>query len=318
MGRNKGDRMIGIIILNYETWDLSLRCMKSLLEQEGAEQDRIYLVDNASRTPMPEEVKNFVQQHAITFIASDANRGYAAGNNLGVKQAMQDGCDALLISNNDIIYEPGSVQNMYQSLQEKEKIGIVGPKVINENGEAQPSRVSRKTGIKEVFELYTVAKIFFRRQWKTYFCLDQPVDKPAYVYHVSGCCFMISAECAKQVLPFDEATVLYDEELILGIHMEQAGFKTLYQPNSVVVHKHGATTERVKPFMYQCISESELYYCSKYLKCGKIPLWFLYQYRRLLYCVRRRKDKKLKEYWPSYKNYTRQCYERAIQVSKGK
>lgn len=297
--------MLGIIILNYETWELSLRCMQSLMEQDNAKSFQIYLVDNASKAGMPKTVKDFITQYNVTYISSDKNRGYAAGNNLGIRRALQDGCDALLISNNDIVYRKGAVWALYDTLKEQKDIGIAGPKVLDEKGLVQPSRIARKTGMREIFQLYTVAKLIFRKSWKTYFCLDRDVDKMDDVYHVSGCCFMISAECAKQVLPFDETTVLYGEELILGVCMERAGYRTVYQPKSVVVHKHGATTKRVKPFMYQCISESELYYCSRYLRAPRWQLRILYVYRRLLYKIRALRKKELREYYPQYKAYMR-------------
>ena len=299
--------MIGIIILNYETWNLSLRCMQSLVNNKK-EKWRIYLVDNASKTKMPESIKEFVEKYDVTYISNKQNRGYASGNNAGIQRALQDGCDALLISNNDIVYQKDSVQRLYQTLQEEDRVGIVGPKVLDEKGQVQPSRVARKTGMREIFQLYTVAKLLFRKQWRSYFCLDQDVEKKSEAYHVSGCCFMISERCAREVLPFDEGTVLYGEELILGVRMEKAGYRTVYQPKSVVVHKHGATTKNVKPFMYQCISESELYYCSRYLQAPMWQIYILYVYRGWLYKIRSLKNEEMRKYYSKYKIYVKKCY----------
>ena len=305
--------MLGIIILNYRTWDISVRCMQSIADAEPQLAYHIYLVDNASPVPMSETCADYIEQHrdTVTFLQAEDNLGYAAGNNIGIRQALADQCGYLLITNNDIVFQKGSITQLQQSLMADDgsgKAGIAGPKVLGENGEIQTSRCSMHTGMKEIFQIFTIGKKFFRSKWNKYYCLDQDPDEPADVYYVSGCCFMITRECAGQVMPFDEGTVLYDEELILGIRMEQAGYRTKYEPQSVVIHQHGGTTRQVQPFMYQCICQSELYYCSRYLHAKKWQLWLLYRYRRMLYRVRSLRNRGLREYWGGFSAGTAEMY----------
>jgi len=290
--------MLGIIILNYQTWELSLRCMQSIETNAEAGVYKIYLVDNASPKAMPEDVKQYIEMHAeeVCYIQAENNRGYAAGNNIGIKKALADGCQYLVITNNDIVFTSGVFQGFKMGFQKHPDAGIIGPKVLAEEGSIQNSRCSVKTGMKEMFCIYTLAKFFCKKAWRQYFCLKQDPDKEAYVYHVSGCCFAMTAECARQITPLDEGTMLYYEEPIIGIRMEQAGYKTVYIPECVIIHKHGGTTEGMQPFMYQCMSESELYYCGTYLHAPKWQLWLLYQYRRWLYFGRSLKNKKMREY----------------------
>lgn len=100
-----GRQKIGIVILNYQTWELSLRCMESIHRICRDLLYRIYLVDNASERPMPDAVKSYVAAgKEIRFLQAKENRGYAAGNNIGIARALADGCDAILISNNDIVF----------------------------------------------------------------------------------------------------------------------------------------------------------------------------------------------------------------------
>ena len=80
---------------------------------------------------------------------------------------------------------------------------------------------------------------------------------------------MFSRKCALDVTPLDEKPFLYEEELILGISMEKAGWKTVYDPKSVVHHLHGNSTEKVKTFAYTCNICSEIYFCREYLKMKK-------------------------------------------------
>ncbi len=164
--------------------------------------------------------------------------------------------------------------------------------------------------MKEIFQIFTAAKLVFGRKWKRYYCLDRNPDKGRDVYYVSGCCFMMSAACAGQITPLDEHTVLYDEELIIGIRMAQRGLKTHYCPKAVVEHRHGHTTDRMKPFMFRCISESEMYYCSAYLKAPLWQIFLLYQYRNLLYTVRSIRNKELRDYKKQYKQAVKAAWKR--------
>lgn len=301
--------MTGIIILNYQTWEASLKCMKSAAKNLKGEPYTIYLVDNASAAPVPDHVRKYMQDRQVCFLQSKENGGYAKGNNIGIRKALEDGCDYLLVTNNDILFGEGAIQQMREYLNTHPDTGITGPKVLMENGKAHYSCCSKKTEMKDIFQIFTIAKHVFRRQWKTYYCLDQDPEQDRDVYYVSGCCFMMSAACARKITPLDEHTVLYDEELIIGIRMEQAGLKTHYCPKARVLHRHGHTTDRVKPFMFQCICQSELYYCSRYLHAKRWQLWLLYRYRCALYRIRSIWDAELRRYRGTFRRETRKSYQ---------
>lgn len=277
--------MIGIVILNYETWDVTLKCIKSIVKTETTEKICLYLVDNASTSSMPEELKKYIAEHNVTYITSKENRGYAAGNNLGIQKALEDQCEYILISNNDILYRKDSIEAMCTFMKEHQG-GIVGPQVVDPNGKRQPSVGMIKTGIKEIFRFYTVLKCFQRKSMMKYQGMDLRADGQYKVFHVSGCCFMMDRKTAEFLYPLDENTFLYDEELIIGIRMEQANKQTWYDGKAVVEHHHGYTTQKNSVFMQKCIRDSEQYYCREYLRTSKLVLKVLDVYRKGLAWVR--------------------------------
>lgn len=278
--------MIGIVILNYETWDVTLQCMESIMEAENEEMIRIYLVDNASTRKKPKEIDRFIEQHSVTYIEAAENRGYAAGNNLGICQALKDQCTYVLITNNDIRFRSASIYRMKQLLESSDRIGIVGPQVVGLDGFHQPSVAMYRTGIREIFHFYTGFRCFHRKAMREYQGMDQDAGGQYPVYHVSGCCFLMNRKAAETLYPLDENTFLYDEELIIGIRMEQAGLQTWYCGIAVVEHHHGYTTQKNSAFMQKCIRESEQYYCREYLKTGVLQRCLLYCYRKTLQVLR--------------------------------
>lgn len=278
--------MIGIVILNYETWDVTLQCMESIMEAENEEMIRIYLVDNASTRKKPKEIDRFIEQHSVTYIEAAENRGYAAGNNLGICQALKDQCTYVLITNNDIRFRSAAIHRMKQLLESSDRIGIVGPQVVGLDGIHQPSVAMYRTGIREIFHFYTGFRCFHRKAMREYQGMDQDAGGKYPVYHVSGCCFLMNRKAAETLYPLDENTFLYDEELIIGIRMEQAGLQTWYCGIAVVEHHHGYTTQKNSAFMQKCIRESEQYYCREYLKTGVLQRCLLYCYRKTLQVLR--------------------------------
>lgn len=279
--------MIGIVILNYETWDVTLQCMESIVGAETEEIIRIYLVDNASTRKKPKEIDRFIEQHSVTYIEAAENHGYAAGNNLGICQALKDQCKYVLITNNDIRFRSAAIHRMKQFLESNNRIGIVGPQVVGLDGIHQPSVAMYRTGIREIFHFYTGLRCFHRKAMRGYQGMDQDAGGQYPVYHVSGCCFLMNRKTAETLYPLDENTFLYDEELIIGIRMEQAGLQTWYCGTAVVEHHHGYTTQKNSSFMQKCIRESEQYYCREYLQANGLTLIFLNLYRKSLLVIRR-------------------------------
>lgn len=296
--------MIGIVILNYNSWRDSEECIRSVLSEETKAEYRIYLVDNASPERPSQEIQRFLEESDVCLIQNKENRGYSAGNNVGIKAALDDGCSAVLISNSDVRYERDSISGMEAFLKEHPDAGIVGPKIILEDGRIQKECMMFKTGPKEKYLLRTRFHILFPEYNRRYWGREHDYEKETFqTYAVMGCCFMMSKQCALDVTPLDENTFLYEEELILGIQMEKAGWKTFYYPGSVIHHLHGKTTERVKAFAYTCNVCSEIYYCRKYLGMRRWQIWPLVWYRSGIYKVRCFNDKSFRTEWNQYKQY---------------
>ena len=93
---------------------------------------------------------------------------------------------------------------------------------------------------------------------------------PIDVYYVLGCCFAFSIKFAEEVLPLDENTFLFEEELILGIASERAGYRTVLIPEAIVTHRHRGSTRHASAFSMMHSIFSEIYYCRSYLRA---PLW---------------------------------------------
>lgn len=280
-----GNTFVGIVILNYITWDDTKRCITSIRETIKGLSYKIYVVDNASPVPPNNSMVSFLNKNDIEYLPSAINNGYAAGNNIGIKRAMDDGCDYILISNNDIIYEEDSITRMVETFSEEEEVGIVGPLVVNHGGSIQKGTRYKEGGLKQKYLAETLLRKLFPKYRVKYFGSDSDYKKTSYVYAVSGCCFMLSKSCASLITPLDENTFLYGEEAIIGNRMQKNGLKTLYYPKSRVIHKHAGSTSHVKAFSYICKVKSEIYYCKEFLDSHVINIIPLYCFRTISFMV---------------------------------
>lgn len=285
--------MIGIVILNYNTWSETHSCINSIFTTSSGLSYHIYLVDNCSTIEPPSYINDLVKVNIdkISFLRAIENRGYSAGNNIGVKEALKDNCSEILISNNDVIFKDGTIKNLKDYLDNNNDVGIVGPKVYLSDNNIQAINCGVKMTLKEKY-LYLLKKTpinFLIKDFLIRFnALDKNLNMPFQVYAVSGCCFMISKKCALEILPFDENPFLYEEENIIGMIMEMKGYKTIYYTGSEIIHKHGQSTQKLKGFSYACFVESEIYYIKNYLKNSTIeiiPLYIVRTIKFIFLCI---------------------------------
>lgn len=284
--------MVGIVILNYISYIETINCIDSILNTYSDDY-KIYIVDNNSPNESFIEInKRYGNNNKIKIIQNNSNLGYAAGNNIGIKMALDDKCEYITISNSDIIFHDNSIKNMCDFINNNKNIGIVGPKVVNEAGEIEKkSRIFRKTGIKEKLLAGTKFRVFnIGNIYTDYYGLDIPFDVPVEVYTLLGACFTMSKEIAELITPFDENTFLYEEEVINGIKAASTGLKTYFVPTSVVTHKHAASSKHIGAFVLIHLVNSEIYYCKTYLKAPVIKILPIYLVRVMLYLSRCIKD----------------------------
>lgn len=278
---------VGVVILNYNTWDDTVTCIKSIRRTYNLYDYKIYLVDNASPIRPNDEFYDFLNNSTdIEFLESKENNGYSAGNNIGIELCLRDGCDYIMIANNDIIFTDNSIQSLLGKISSNSKIGIIGPKILNRNSRIQKSNKIRKPSILQKVLTETLLRSIFKKTRDSYIGTDY--NSSQYVYSVSGCLFVMSRECAISITPFDENTFLFGEENIIGFRMLTKEYKTLYYPKSIVYHLHGASTKNIKAFSYICRVESEIYFLRKYLKKPIIyiaPLLFIRITSYLLFCT---------------------------------
>lgn len=221
---------VAIIILTWNGKELTLDCLDSLsrLTYENA---AVYVVDNASTDGTAEAVRERFGD-AVTILRNDSNLGFSRGNNAGMKAALEDGHDLILLLNNDTVVDPECVSRLVDALERSPASGIVGPKIYYYT---PPDRIWFAGG--EVFLWRGVARHTGIRAKDT-----GQYDSEREVDYITGCALMVRRTVIERIGMLDHSYRAYFEDTDFCMRARRAGFAIRYVPGAVVWHKISRST----------------------------------------------------------------------------
>jgi hypothetical protein len=233
----KGINMkIPIIILNYNSSDDCHTCVDSLKRQEGVETE-IIIVDNLS----PHEgevgkVRKLCEVQQCTFIQATENRGYNAGNNLGLRYAAGKGYKYALIANPDMEFtQTDYLQRIANAMEEDSDIVVCGTDILGLDGTHQ-NPMKRDGDWRSSFGWVKMLLNRSRGVDNSDFMDD--FQHSHYCLKVGGCCLMVRLDYLQGIGFFDERVFLYCEEAILSRQVESDGKKMYYLADVQALHRH--------------------------------------------------------------------------------
>ena len=290
--------LVGIVVLNYRNWADTLACLQSLAAATYL-RTFVAVVDNDSQNDSLGHIgAGLARRQAacdvvaerdlktagrlrerILLVQAAGNRGYAAGNNLGIRAALARGCEYVLILNNDTEVAPGFLEPLVAHAAAHPRLGAVGPKIVDPAGRVERSCARRRPDLLYYFfGDGFLRRLFPRNRWRRrhFYEGEYAYDRPREVDVLSGSCLLVKAAVFREIGLLDENTFLYLEEFILHEKMRAAGWGSAIVPASVVVHKGGQSAKKAVPErIRQAKQESRRYYLSRYRHCGKFLVWLI-------------------------------------------
>src|SRR3989344_7150633 len=117
-----------VIIINFNGWPDTQECLESLekLLVSDTNSFEVVLIDNGSQNNFQFPISNF-QKLKIHEIYNKENLGFAGANNQGIKLALANNADYVLLLNNDATVEPDFLTKLVEEAEADESAGIVGP-----------------------------------------------------------------------------------------------------------------------------------------------------------------------------------------------
>ena len=265
-----------IVILNYNDSDTTIEMIKQIKNYKIL--DNIIVVDNNSTDDSYNILKK-EEKNNIDIIKTDDNKGYAYGNNYGIKYAIKKyKVDNIIISNPDITVSEEGIKELLKQLKFN-NVALIAP-VINENGILSkgwkcPTYTDDLLSNLNYFHKYA----FKRMQYPDKYYKDKITE----VEVVKGCFFAIKASVMKEIGFFDENTFLYYEENILGKKLKNKGYKSYIHNEIEVKHNLSQSVDKSINSLkkYKILKKSQRYYEKEYNNSCIFGRTLLY----ITYCI---------------------------------
>ena len=230
---------IAIVILNYEAYEETFKCVDSILDRE-MQVEGIVIVDNASKNDsyarLREKYRNVA---AVRVVRCKSNLGFARGNNIGIKVARNSwDVDGVLLLNSDtVMLEDDYLEKIMAAYEPG--IGVMQTSALRLNG-----RYTQRNGgtYSIVTLLQDVAK-----EVCAYYNLYFPINikrNPADELDkwVSGCDILLTADYFKYFNGLYPLTFLYGEEYILSTMLRKVGLRWKVVEDAHILHAESRST----------------------------------------------------------------------------
>jgi len=235
---------LSLIILSWNTLDITIDCVDSLLEHPPNVPWELILIDNASSDGSAGALgKKYGTIPHIKFIANDVNLGFTGGNNQGMELARGK---IIGLLNSDTVISKDALTDLYKYLVEHQQVAVVGPWLTLDDG-------SPTTSFGYFPGFWSVLTTAFLPGWiwgNARKALGvrpaESMTEPVSVDYVSGAAFFIKREVIDKVGMLDSETFFaYFEETDLCLRIKKAGWQVRFMPSVKIIHLEGKSFEKM-------------------------------------------------------------------------
>nr|PZN65631.1 MAG: hypothetical protein DIU58_06950 [Sphaerobacter thermophilus] len=236
---------LSVVIVSYNVRDLLLDCLTSLEAAfaAGGMTTEIIVVDNASCDGTAEAVRR--RFPSVRVVEAGANRGFAAGCNMGIRLARGR---AIALLNPDTTVVGDALGTLARYLEEHPDVGVAGPRVYRPDGTTQPTRRRFPTLATGLLES-TIIQDYWKnnRVLRRYYVADRSDDEEQEVDWLVGACLVARREAVEMAGLLDERFFMYSEEVEWCRRIREAGWMIMYVPSAAVTHYEGASSSQDIP-----------------------------------------------------------------------
>ncbi len=260
---------VSCVILNYNDYSTTSKLVSLIRDYENL--DYVVVVDNASSDDSAVKLKALADDRVI-FLQSSENKGYGAGNNIGLRYSKEVlGCKYALIANPDVEFEDETVGELIGGFNKVDNCAVVSCVMKDAGGEPQISAWKNYGFMQNLLSTEPVCIRLFKgllHYPKEYFEGKAWCEAEA----VPGSLLMTDIDKLYEIGLYDEKMFLYEEERTLGLRLKRRGFKTVVILNRSYIHRHSVSIKKsVKSAVarQKLLHNTKMYYYREYLHINK-------------------------------------------------
>jgi GT2 family glycosyltransferase len=271
--------LLSIVIVSYNTSELTLNCIKSIVDETQCIDYEIIVVDNNSSDNTVEQIK--LRFPNVVVITNQENKGFAYALNIGIHRSSGD---TVLSINSDTIIIDHAIEKSYNFLNDNSDIQILGIKVLNADGSFQhrlcgylPSITNCLWEACFLMDIFPKSKIF-GKYYMSYFDYNSTIN----VEWIRGTYMMIKKSVFEKIGFFDDSYFLYTEETDFMFRANKANLKTVFFHEAEIYHLEGASSRKNPERVYKMIHKTKLFYFKKNHKSPTNQMLILIQYLAMI------------------------------------
>jgi len=224
---------------------------------------RLLVVDNHSLDQTVEQVRD--RFPSIEIIVNPVNLGFAAGVNVGIRRALDEGADLVLVINNDVIVAPSMLARLVEAVTPG--VGAAAPLIyyLSEPKRIWSSGFSRHPLLLEMRD--GARGELDRGRWQSPFEVD----------YLLGCAMLLSRTALDDVGLFNERYFFYYEDLDLCLRMQERGYCLITVPRAKMWHKGAGSAEMASAFRAYHMARSSVIFFGTHARGLQKPLCLVFR-----------------------------------------
>lgn len=250
--------VLSIVIVHYRTRELTLQCLRSIMEFRPRVPHEVVLIDNGSGDGIMNAVADEFPE--IQFIEAGRNDGFSRANNLAIFNT--HGRYVLLLNSDTKLIEP-VFDRLVQYMDANPAVGCVGPQHVDGSGKHQVSYGKFPNLFTEFLRKIVDYQIALN-DWDIRGYLKEFCSGEREVDWLSGSCLLVRREALYQTGLFDESYFMYFEDIDLCKRVRDRGWKVVFCPQGKLIHYSGQSVKQNILAGLVAYRQSQIYFARKH------------------------------------------------------
>jgi GT2 family glycosyltransferase len=264
---------VAVILVNWNGYAFTSQCLNSLKAVYYVN-FHIIVVDNGSTDDSLIRLeRNFVHP---TYLKSRENLGFAEGNNLGIRYALEKGYEYVLLLNNDTEVEPDFLSRLvdYMVKNQDKNLGVVQPLIMYNH-----DRKIIWSGGGKFYKATGDSHTLHGGKNET----DADLTHPYPIDWVTGCCMLLKANCIRETGLLNASYFAYFEDVDWSLRIRSRGYSLYFIPEAKIYHEAGASSKRshaegiLHPLVFYYTSRNQLFQLRQHLQSPYF--WFAWPFQ---------------------------------------
>lgn len=249
--------MVGIVTVLYNS-TLVLSDFFQSLDAQTCCHFTLYVVNNASPDDSLEQARRLALTASFPtiFIENPHNGGIAQGNNLGIRAARKDGCNYILLSNNDTVWCPETFSMLLKSAETTD-YQIIVPKILCHDSD----------------KIWYAGGAWNRLRGGSAHFKHSRIRSPRPIAYAPSCCMLIHSTVFDRIGTMDERFFLYYDDTDFVRRAQNKGILILYNPYVTITHREGSSTRDISQTSHYWLCRNLLIFTRKHE--SKLYLYYI-------------------------------------------